>query len=135
MDSVLKRDKGAWRPELLTLGELSKLQLNSELVVLSACDTLGKDMIDGDWINGLARSFLMAGSSGVICTLWEAADRNTANVMPAIYQALVGEDGPGGTDVPRALQRFKRARLKFPRHAHPSTWAPYIYHGRIVSGQ
>jgi len=133
LDSVLKRDKGAWRPELLTLGELSRLKLNSELVVLSACNTLGKEMIDGDWINGLARSFLMAGSSGVICTLWDAADRNTANVMPAIYQALLSEDGPEGTDVPRALQRFKRARLSFPRHAHPSTWAPFIYHGRIIS--
>ena len=133
LESILKRDQRALRPELLTLGELSKLKLNSELVVLSACNTLGKDMIGGDWINGLARSFLMAGSSGVICTLWEAADRNTASVMPAIYQTLMGEDGPGGTDVPRALQRFKCARLGFPKHAHPSTWAPYVYHGRIVN--
>lgn len=133
LDSILKRDRFQWsRPELLTLHELAELDLRSELVVLSACQSIGRRSIEGDWINGLARAFLMAGSSGVLCTLWETGDLLSASVVPAIYDVMLSnESAPARINVPRALQRYKTSVLDSPRLGHPVNWTPFIYHGRL----
>ncbi|MCH8852941.1 MAG: CHAT domain-containing protein [Planctomycetes bacterium] len=133
LDKLLRRaPSDGTRPELLTLHELAGLDLRSELVVLSACQSLGGRAIEGDWINGLARSFLIAGSSGVLCTLWETGDKVSSSVVPAIYHAILDtESAPGRSDVPRALQDYKKSMLRSPSHGHPAHWASFIYHGRI----
>ncbi len=135
--SATRRSMDAGRPELLTVGELARLDLGSELVVLSACHTLGDDPIDGDWINGLTRAFLVAGCSGVVCSTWDAPDRATMSIMPAMYRALRRtENGPGrGIDVPRALQTMKCSFFDSPMFAHPSVWSPWVYYGWVRPGE
>lgn len=123
------------RPELLTVREITKMDVGSELVVLSACRTLGGLMIEGDWLTGLTRAFLVAGASGVVSTTWETPDRSALTVVPAFYRSLLSqtEGGDGSIDVPLALQRVKRAFLNSPTYGHPSVWSPWVYHGRSVT--
>ncbi len=122
----------AGRAALLTVGEIGGLDLGCELVVLSACHTLGDDAVDGDWINGLTRAFLVGGCSGVVCSTWEAPDRAALSIMPSMYHALRRAKTPnGGIDVPRALQAMKRSRLRSRQFAHPSIWSPWVYFGRV----
>ena len=66
MGAELQQHKLANLPDgnhngLLTPAEILNLQLQADLVVLSACDT-GLGRISGDGVNGLARSFLLAGT-------------------------------------------------------------------------
>jgi len=121
------------RPELLTVGELAGLDLRSDLVVLSACHSLGQMPIDGDWLYGLTRAFLIAGSSGVVCTTSDIPDQAALSMVPALYHALLSDEemSVSGVDVAQALQQLKVARLASPRHGHPSLWASWVYHGRL----
>ena len=52
----------------LTPAEIVNLQINAELVVLSACDT-DRGKITGDGVVGLSRSLITAGASSVIVSL------------------------------------------------------------------
>ncbi len=103
------------------------------MVVRSACHSLGDTAVEGDWLHGLARALLVAGSGGVICTTADTPDRAALAVMPTVYYALLtSDDGSGArTDVPKALQEVKRSFLKSRTHGHPSIWAPWFYHGRV----
>ncbi len=68
----------------LTSDEISQMKLNADLVVLSACNT-GEGTVSGDGIVGLSRSFLTAGASRVMVSLWQVPDESTAALMQNFY--------------------------------------------------
>jgi CHAT domain-containing protein len=71
----------------LTANEILDLQLTSELVVLSACDT-AQGEIKSDGVIGLSRSFIAAGTPSIIVTLWKVPDDSTAFLMGEFYRHL-----------------------------------------------
>jgi CHAT domain-containing protein len=54
-------------------GDIEKLKLDAELVVLSACSTAGLNAQIGESLSGLARAFFRAGAHGVLVTHWSIA--------------------------------------------------------------
>lgn len=78
---VLARDPATNDDGFLTVGEVYGLDLNSDLVTLSACGLgLGKTE-KGEGVVGLTRAFLYAGTSAVAVSLWSVADEATAKLM------------------------------------------------------
>nr|HNH83927.1 CHAT domain-containing protein [Acidobacteriota bacterium] len=74
----------------LRLTDVYNLQLQSDLVVLSACQTgLGKE-IKGEGIIGLTRGFMYAGAPRVVSSLWMVDDSATAELMKRFYAAILG---------------------------------------------
>jgi CHAT domain-containing protein len=71
----------------LTANEIMDLDLQSQLTVLSACNT-GNGAINGDGVIGLSRSFILGGSPSVVVSLWKVPDRPTEFLMTAFYQQL-----------------------------------------------
>ena len=69
----------------LTAGEIYNMQLNAELVVLSACSS-GQGKITGDGVIGLSRCLIAAGVKSVIVSLWSVEDLSTALLMVKFYQ-------------------------------------------------
>lgn len=67
---------------------MHEVDLQVELVTLSACTTGLSHVVPGDELQGLPRAFLYAGAPTVVCTLWEAADFVTLLVMERFYQGL-----------------------------------------------
>src|SRR6185295_10092586 len=62
---------------VLTVGELYSMDLDADLVTLSACETgLGK-VANGDDVVGLTRGFLYGGARSVVASLWQVDDRAT----------------------------------------------------------
>ena len=55
---------------LLGPGDIEKLKLDADLIVLSACDTAGPSAKTGESLSGLARAFFRAGARGVMVTHW-----------------------------------------------------------------
>jgi CHAT domain-containing protein len=56
---------GEFNDGLLTAAEIAQLELNAELVVLSACNT-GQGRITGDGVIGLSRSLILSGVPSVV---------------------------------------------------------------------
>jgi CHAT domain-containing protein len=69
----------------LTTDEIYGLDLDADLVVLSACRS-GGGVITGDGIASLARAFFYAGSPSVIVSVWDVADQPTSRLLPAFYR-------------------------------------------------
>src|SRR5262249_26639417 len=72
----------------LSLGDIYKLKLNADLVVLSACESaLGKNL-GSEGVMGLPRAFLYAGARSVISSYWKVEDSATAKLMVAMYKRI-----------------------------------------------
>lgn len=105
----------------LTAREILNLKLKAELVVLSACDT-GRGRISGDGIIGLSRSFIAAGASSVIVSLWKVPDKPTSDLMLAFYQNLQKQP-----DKAQALRQAMLATLE--KYPSPRDWAAFTLIG------
>ena len=120
---ALVDERGRPRDGFLRLHEIYNLKLNTELVVLSACQTaLGKE-VRGEGLVGLARGFMYAGSPRVVASLWKVDDRATAELMTLFYRAMLGQKLPPAAALRRAQAEMSK---KWPS---PYYWAGFTLQG------
>lgn len=122
--SLYDRD-GKAKDGFLRLDQIYNLNLNSDLVVLSACQTaLGKD-VRGEGLVGLTRGFLYAGARRVVATLWKVDDAATAEFMRRFYQNYLQK-----RLTPAAALRQTQSELRrVPRFRDPYYWAGFTLQG------
>lgn len=121
-DEAEAMDSGfiALSDKFLTPREIQGLRFPPNLAVLSACQTgLGKSH-DGGTI-GLARAFVIAGSFGVVMSLWSVDDQATESLMTMFMDELA--KAPPQSALARAM---KKQRAKTP---DPDKWAAFQYFG------
>lgn len=128
--SGLELEKDADNDGQLELYEILELQLNAELVTLSACQTaLGSgyfaEIPAGDDFVGLTRAFIYAGSQSVLATLWQVDDRSTKALMQGFYARLKQNNSDKAT----ALAMAQREMRSIENYQHPYYWAPFILVG------
>ena len=105
---------------------------DAALVTLSACESgLGR-IDDGDEMLGFTRSFLSAGTSSLIASLWPVSDDAADIMMTTLYREL-----SGGADLQSAMQSAQLAVLRSPKMQHPFFWAPFnlIGNWRLTLGR
>jgi CHAT domain-containing protein/predicted negative regulator of RcsB-dependent stress response len=109
----------------LRLHEIYNLQLNADLIVLSACETgLGKE-IKGEGLIGLTRGFMYSGAPRVVASLWNVDDLATAELMKLFYQRMLKDGLPAGAALRAAQLELSRQK----RWASPYFWAGFVLHG------
>ncbi|MCP4440090.1 MAG: CHAT domain-containing protein [Aureispira sp.] len=106
--------------------EISRMQLNADLVVLSACETGYGKFEQGEGIVSLARSFMYAGVPALIVSLWSVNDDATSRIMQAFYKNL-----SAGVSKPEALRQAKLDYIQKGKGiaGHPAFWSPFIQLG------
>lgn len=107
--------------EYLYVRDLYNLQLNADLVVLSACETGVGTLQKGEGIISLARAFAYAGAKSIVTTLWVADDAATKDLMKAFHLQL-----KNGQRKDKALQAAKMSLLERRQYGHPFFWAGFV---------
>ena len=104
----------------LTGYEVTQMNLQqTQLVILSACETGLGDLQGGEGVWGLQRAFQMAGSSAVMGSLWKINDETTVYFMDDFYKNWLS----GST----FQQSYKKAMLSTRnRFNHPYYWGAFL---------
>ena len=121
---ALTLDPGSKEDGFLMSSEIAELELDADLVVLSACRTGDTRSRSAEPVAGMALSLRSAGARSVMLSLWSVDDEATADLMVKFYRPLV-RASPGYSS---SLARAKRAMIDS-ENQHPYYWAPFILHG------
>jgi CHAT domain-containing protein/Tfp pilus assembly protein PilF len=106
---------------ILTALEISNLDLsNTDIVILSACETGLGDIDGSEGVYGLQRAFKMAGVDIIVMSLWEVPDAETAEFMNLFYSNWLG--GMKVRDAFNQTQRTMSTKYK----ATPQKWAAFV---------
>lgn len=123
---VLTLDSDPDEDGFLEVSEISELDLDCDLVVLSACQTGRGQLLSGEGIVGLSRAFLYAGARAVAVSLWNVSDISTGQLMKSFYRHLAAGIGNAA-----ALRETKLQMLKSDKETrHPYYWASFVIVGR-----
>lgn len=110
---------------VLYASEVYNMNLNADLVVLSACETgLGR-VVEGEGVIGLTRGFLYAGAKNLTVSLWQVSDLSTAKLMTDFFQRVAK-----GKKLNEALRKAKLKLLESENYASPYYWSPFILIGK-----
>ena len=124
---VLAQGNKVWYPYfdpneddgILTATEVCRLDLrNTQLVVLSACETGLGDIKGSEGVYGLQRAFKMAGAKYIIMSLWQVPDKETMEFMEILYSKILS-----GKEIQTAFtETQKEMRKKY----DPFFWAAFV---------
>ncbi len=109
----------------LEASEISQLKLNSDLVVLSSCNSGLGSVDESEGILGMTKAFFEAGSKSVVVSLWEVNDKYTSKFMQLFYERL-----NEGFNKSKALRMAKIDFIK-KYSANPYFWGAFVLSGNI----
>jgi len=114
---------------ILTAYEISQMNLsNTELVVLSACETGLGDIQGNEGVYGLQRAFKIAGAKYLIMSLWQVPDKQTSLLMTTFYKNWLEAEGPdkGGNKmtIPDAFHAAQKELREM--GFDPYQWAGFV---------
>ena len=106
---------------ILTAYEIQGMSLEqTQVAVLSACETgLGKVAV-GEGVYGLQRAFIIAGVDQLILSLWKVDDEATQQLFSIFYKKWLTE----GKAVPEAFKEAKKALRK--KYKEPYYWGAFV---------
>ena len=115
---------------VLTMKEvIESLDLNAELVVLSACNTAGEHRSgNGEGFAGLTRSFMYAGARNLLVTHWSVESASTQEFVTDVFKQ-VKQGRSVGDAVFEARKAMLSAQADGRPRAHPYFWAPFVHVG------
>lgn len=113
---------------LLTSSELYSLDLNTELAVVSSCQSGFGQFKKGEGTLSLGRAMALAGCRSTVVNLWKADDRASRDLMISFYKNL-----KAGQTKDRALQNALLYYLQntISERAGPQFWANFSAVGEM----
>jgi CHAT domain-containing protein len=123
---------------LLTMGEIMTLKLNSDWVVLSACNTGASEGKGAEAVSGLGRAFFYAGSRALLVSMWPVETTSAGKLTTELFRYQ--RENPKFSRA-QALRQSMLQLIGSPglidyasgkivaSYAHPIFWAPFIIVG------
>jgi CHAT domain-containing protein/Tfp pilus assembly protein PilF len=92
---------------------------NTELIILSACETGLGEIVNGEGVYGLQRAFQIAGSKTIMMSLWQVSDEVTQQLMTKFYQYLLESKDK--------IYAFNKAQMEIKEdYPAPFYWGAFI---------
>ncbi|PYP61553.1 MAG: hypothetical protein DMD37_13195 [Gemmatimonadetes bacterium] len=88
---------------------------------MSACETIGGRLYEGEGLMGLARAFLAGGARAVAATQWPVGAAS-ADLMDTFYRELAAGSTPDA-----ALRDAQLALRRTPATSHPFYWGGFVF--------
>jgi len=107
--------------------ELSQMELDAQLVVLSGCNTGYGLLRNSEGLISIARSFFYTGVRSVVYTLWPIADQAGSYLISNFYQGLRHRQT---LDIAMRKAKLSYLEMTDPVKAHPFYWAGYAIVGK-----
>lgn len=114
---------------LLEAREIMNLELNADLVVLSACETARGRVGAGEGMIGMSWAFFAAGCRATVVSQWKVNSASTADWMTGFYQELRQTKGEKKIVKADALRLAMLRMMKDRRYGHPFYWAGFVLIG------
>lgn len=124
MSSSLLLTAGNDEDGYLSAAEIIKMQMNSDLVVLSACETAKGIITEGEGMVSLSRAFLGARVPTIVASLWQVDDRSTKILMEEFHKSAIKEK-----NYTKALQEAQIHLLENTNYKNPFFWSPFVLIG------
>ena len=121
MDGLSSQEE--MRRGVLSARQLANIPLQAHGVVLSACSTGDGVLISEEGILGLAQALLVAGTPGVLLSLWDVLDGQTHELMTHIYKNLI-EGDPKTYNLAFAVREAMKSMIGKP-HVEVRHWAAF----------
>lgn len=121
----------AFYDETLNINELYGLNMNVNLVVLSACETGVGALQKGEGALSIARGFQYAGANSVLFSLWQINDLSTSQIMTSFYKNYHKYDSEfiaNNTSKLEYLNNDKITNIK----KSPYYWSAFVYYGSVT---
>jgi CHAT domain-containing protein len=115
---------------ILTAQQIASVDLRGvDWAVLSACETGGGELQDGEGVLGLERAFRVAGANSVIMALWPIDDQVTREFMRGLYAERFGRRATTADAVWNAARKQLKDRRAAGKSSHPWYWAGFVGSG------
>ena len=112
---------------ILTVSEINKLNLKSDIVILSACNTASEDgSPNGEGLSGLTSAFFQAGTKSMLVTHWDVETNSAVKLTTGSLKNLENSES-----LSKALQKTKISMMNDKETSHPFYWAPFVLIGNL----
>jgi CHAT domain-containing protein/Flp pilus assembly protein TadD len=128
MQSAVVLSKSGDDDGLLRARDMADMNLNADLVVLSACETALGRQFSGEGVLGLTWALFVGGATASIASQWQVYDESTRTLMVDLYRRLFAT-GAKRASMAEALRQAQMAVRRNPKYAHPYYWAPFALSG------
>jgi len=112
----------------VNMAELDTMNLNLDMIVLSACETGTGALERGEGIMSLARIFSYLGCQSIVSSLWKVNNQSTAEIMESFYGHLARKETKDLAIRQAKLDYFRSENIDH-GNAHPYFWAGFLQSG------
>ncbi len=123
---------------LLTMDEILRLRVNTDWVILSACNTGAAEGAGAEAVSGLGKAFFYAGSRALLVSMWPVETTSAKALTTGVFRFQKADQSLTRSQSLRkaVLDLMDNQLLKdtttqrvIASYAHPLFWAPFIVVG------
>ena len=117
---------------LLMMNEIMQLNINADIVILSACNTGSvEDQYSGSF-SGLAKAFFISGAKSLLVSNWYVETKSTQKLVTKFVKNFSSNNLSFAENLHISMKEFIK---EDPKNSHPIYWAPFVFVGqdRVVN--
>ncbi len=108
----------------LSASDIAALNLNADIVLLSACNTAAPEQVGAEGLSGLAKAFFFAGARNLVVSHWAVDSAATAALTTRMFEnRATGKDASYSSALGDAMRGLRSSDGG--KYAHPLFWGPF----------